>query len=180
MEEKIEKLLKKTIEGLGYELYDVIFEKEAKAYYLRIFIDKPEGISLNDCEKVNDSISGLLDEANYIKEQYFLEVSSPGVERVLRKEKHLQASIEKEITVNLFKPIILDKIENTNKKDDVIIKEYVEPPKKNNSKKKNMSCKQIEGILKKFDKENIVLQIRDKELVINRKDIATMHLKYNW
>ena len=112
MEEKIENLLRPIIENLGYELYDVIYEKEAKDYYLRIFIDKPEGISLEDCEKVNDAISDLLDEANYIKEQYFLEVSSPGVERLLRKEKHLKQSIGKEITVNLFKPINMEENEN--------------------------------------------------------------------
>ena len=104
IEEKVENLICKTIEDLGYELYDVIYEKEAQDYYLRIFIDTPNGISLEDCEKVNDAINDMLDEANYIKEQYFLEVSSPGVERVLRKEKHLQDNLGKEIVCNLFKP----------------------------------------------------------------------------
>lgn len=103
IEEKVEKLLKEKIENIGYELYDVEYAKEGKNYFLRIYIDKPEGIDLKDCEKVNDEISDLLDEANYIKEQYFLEVSSPGIERVLRKEKHLQQNKEKEIFVKLFK-----------------------------------------------------------------------------
>ena len=76
LEEKVEKLLKGMIESLGYELYDVEYVKEGKNYFLRIYIDKPEGIDLNDCEKVNDAISDRLDEANYIKEPYFLEVSS--------------------------------------------------------------------------------------------------------
>ena len=53
---------------------------------MRIYIDKDNGIDLNDCEKVNDAISDLLDEANYIKDQYFLEVSSPGIERIIRKK----------------------------------------------------------------------------------------------
>ena len=75
IEKKIESLIIGIIEGLGYELYDVIYEKEGQDYYLRIFIDKEEGISLEDCEKVNDAINDILDEANYIKEQYFLEVS---------------------------------------------------------------------------------------------------------
>ena len=58
---------------------------------------------LNDCEKVNDAISDILDEANYIKEQYFLEVSSPGIERILRKDKHLEENIGEEINIRLFK-----------------------------------------------------------------------------
>ena len=66
-------------------------------------IDKPEGIDLEDCEKVNNAINDLLDEADYIKEQYFLEVSSPGIERVLRKNKHIEQNIGKEVQVKLFK-----------------------------------------------------------------------------
>lgn len=103
IEEKVENLLKDKIESSGYELYDVEYSKEGKNYYLRIFIDKPEGIDLNDCEKVNNEINELLDEANYIKEQYFLEVSSPGIERILRKDKHLEQNIGNEISIKLFK-----------------------------------------------------------------------------
>lgn len=105
IEKRIEKLLEKTITNLGYELYDVRYEKEGKNYYLRIIIDKPEGIDINDCEKVNNEINEILDEADYIKDQYFLEVSSPGVERVLRKEKHFMKQLGKEISIKLFKPV---------------------------------------------------------------------------
>lgn len=104
IEEKVEMLLRSKINELGYELYDVEYAKEGKNYFLRIFIDKQDGIDLNDCEKVNDSIMDLLDEADYIKEQYFLEVSSPGIERNLRKDKHLDGAMGEEIEVNLFKP----------------------------------------------------------------------------
>ena len=104
IEEKVEMLLQSKINELGYELYDVEYAKEGKNYFLRIFIDKQDGIDLNDCEKVNDSIMDLLDEADYIKEQYFLEVSSPGIERNLRKDKHLDGAMGEEIEVNLFKP----------------------------------------------------------------------------
>ena len=104
IEEKVENLVKSTIENLGYELYDVHYVKEGKEYYLRIFIDKKEGIDLNDCEKVNNAITDMLDKENYIKETYFLEVSSPGIERILRKEKHLQENIGKLIQIKLFKP----------------------------------------------------------------------------
>ena len=76
IEERVEKLLQPTIEEIGYELYDIEYAKEGKNYFLRVFIDKPEGIDLQDCEKVNNAINDILDEADYIKEQYFLEVSS--------------------------------------------------------------------------------------------------------
>lgn len=76
LESKIESLILEPIERLGYELYDVEYVKEGKDYFLRIFIESNQGISLEDCEKVNNEITDLLDEADYIKEQYFLEVSS--------------------------------------------------------------------------------------------------------
>lgn len=105
IEEKVEKLLEPKINELGYELYDVEYAKEGKNYFLRIFIDKEDGIDLNDCEKVNDGIMDLLDEADYIKEQYFLEVSSPGIERILRKEKHFDSAIGEMIEVKLYKQV---------------------------------------------------------------------------
>lgn len=103
IEENIQTLLKPEIENLGYELYDVIYVKEAKDYYLKIFIDKESGISIDDCEKVSNVISEILDEKDPIKEQYFLEVSSAGLERVLRNDKHLKDNIEKEVEIKLFK-----------------------------------------------------------------------------
>ena len=105
IESKVTQLLEDIIKNLGYDLYDVFYVKEGKDYYLRIIIDKPDGIDINDCEKVNNAINDILDEADYIKEQYFLEVSSPGVERTLRKEKHYKSQIGNEINVKLFKPI---------------------------------------------------------------------------
>ncbi len=102
IEERVESLIKEPINNLGYELYDVNYVKEGKDYFLRIFIDNKEGINLNDCEKVNDAISDLLDEANYIKEQYFLEVSSPGIERIIRKDEHLEQNIGEKIYIKLF------------------------------------------------------------------------------
>ena len=105
IETRVEELLKSIIENIGYELYDVRYEKEGKDYYLRIKIDKPEGIDINDCENVNNAINDILDEADYIKDQYFLEVSSPGLERVLRKDRHFEKQIGNEISLKLFKPI---------------------------------------------------------------------------
>lgn len=119
IEEKVEQLVKDKIEAIGYELYDVEYAKEGKNYFLRIFIDKPDGIDLNDCEKVNDAINDILDTADYIKEQYFLEVSSPGVERVLRKEQHLKQNIGNEISIKLFQ-----KDENGKKEYQGILKSF--------------------------------------------------------
>ena len=110
IEERVEELLKDKIENIGYSLYDVEYAKEGQNYYLRIFIDSPKGIDLNDCEKVSNEINELLDQADYIKEQYFLEVSSPGVERILRKDIHLAENIGKQVEAKLYK-----KDENENK-----------------------------------------------------------------
>lgn len=104
IEEKVESLIESKIQELGYTLYDVEYVKEGKEYYLRIYIDSENGISLDDCELVSNNITELLDKEDYIKEQYFLEVSSPGVERVLKKDKHLQNNIGVKVQVKLFKP----------------------------------------------------------------------------
>ena len=103
IEEKVEELIKDKIENIGYSLYDVEYAKEGPNYYLRIYIDSPKGIDLNDCEKVNNEINVVLDEADYIKEQYYLEVSSPGIERILRKDNHLEQNIGNQVEVKLFK-----------------------------------------------------------------------------
>lgn len=121
IEENVETLIMPIIEDLGYILYDVQYVKEAKDYYLRVFIDKKEGISLEDCEKVNNAITDILDEANYIKDQYFLEVSSPGVERILRKERHLSKNKGQEINISLFK-----KDENGKKEYKGILEDFDE------------------------------------------------------
>ena len=113
IEERVENLIKSKVEAIGYELYDVLYLKEGKNYILRIVIDNENGISLEDCEKVNNEITDLLDEADYIKEQYFLEVSSPGIERVLRKDWQLKKYIGSKVQINLFK------------KDENGFKEYI-------------------------------------------------------
>ena len=106
IEEKIENRIEPIIKEIGYNLYDVQYAKEGKDYFLRIFIEKENGdIDLNDCEKVNNAITDVLDEDDYIKEQYFLEVSSTGVEKMIRKEKHLKENIGNLITIKLFKPV---------------------------------------------------------------------------
>ena len=153
IEEKVENLIKKTIENMGYILYDVQYVKEGQNYFLRVFIEKPNGsIDLNDCEKVNDGINDILDTADYIKEQYFLEVSSTGLEKILRKDEHLKQNIGKEIQVNLFKPI-----EVSGKK-----------------------TKEVIGVLENFDIEQINI-IQDKETIkLDRKNISQIKTVYDW
>lgn len=104
IEEKVENLIEEKVQSLGYELYDVEYVKEGKDYYLRVYIDKDTGISLEDCELVSNNITDMLDKEDYIKEQYFLEVSSPGIERVLKKDRHLKNNIGAKIQIKLFKP----------------------------------------------------------------------------
>ena len=149
VEEKVENLIKPNIEQLGYELYDVEYVKEGKDYYLRIYIDKSEGIDINDCEKVNNSINDLLDEANYIKEQYYLEVSSPGIERILRKEEHLEKNIGTEIAVKLFQ-------------------------------KNEHGKKEVQGVLKNYNENEIIIEKDDKEIYIERKNISQIKTVYHW
>lgn len=149
IEEKVTNLVEPIIEKIGYELYDVEYAKEGKNYFLRIFIDNEKGIDLNDCEKVNDAITDILDTENYIKEQYFLEISSPGIERILRKDKHLEKNIGTDINIKLFK------------KDENGKKEYI-------------------GKLKEFNQNEIVLEIEENEIKIERKNISQIKTVYNW
>lgn len=110
IEEKVEALVKPKIEELGYNLYDVEYSKEGKDYFLRIYIENEKGISLEDCEKVTGEINDILDKADYVKNEYFLEVSSTGIEKNLRKDSHLESAIGEEIEIKLFKPIDKEKI----------------------------------------------------------------------
>ncbi len=121
IEEKVEDLVKKKIENIGYELFDVLYLKEGQDLILRIVIDNEKGITLDDCEKVNNEIKDILDEADPISEQYLLEVSSPGIERLLRKDWQLRKYIGDKITVKLFK-----KDENGNKNYEGILSQVTD------------------------------------------------------
>lgn len=105
IEDKVMELVSPVITSLGYEIYDLEYVKEGKNYYLRIFIDKEDGISIDDCELVNNSITDLLDEKDYIKEQYYLEISSSGLERRLRKDWHFEKYKGSKVEASLFKGV---------------------------------------------------------------------------
>lgn len=150
IEERVEGLIQKPIEDLGYSLYDVQYVKEGQNYFLRVFIEKEEGtIDLNDCEKVNDGINDILDTADYIKEQYFLEVSSTGIEKVLRKDKHLQDNIGAEIEVKLFKPI----------------------------EKKKEFIGTLESF---NENEITIMLEENNKIIINKKDISVIKTVFDW
>jgi len=104
-ERKTEQLLEPILKENGFELYDVEFVKEAGTFYLRAFIDKEGGININDCELVSRRLSDLLDEKDFIPDAYILEVSSPGLGRALKKDKHFEKSIGEEVELKLFKAI---------------------------------------------------------------------------
>lgn len=104
-EAMIEELVLPITNENNIEIVDVEYVKEAGEYYLRIFIDKDGGVSLNDCEVVTRAINPILDEKDPIKENYFLEVSSPGLDRPLKKEKDFVRYASRDVEVKLYKPI---------------------------------------------------------------------------
>jgi len=89
----------------GFELVDVEYVKESGEFYLRIYIDKPEGISLAEGETISRELSPILDEKDPIQENYFLEVSSPGLDRPLKKEKDFIRYKGREVELKLYKPL---------------------------------------------------------------------------
>lgn len=93
-----------VIESLGYGVWDVEYVKEGSEMYLRITIDKPDGITIDDCETVHRAIDPVLDEVDPIEDAYHLEVSSPGIERELRTDAHFAAFVGKEIEIRLYAP----------------------------------------------------------------------------
>lgn len=105
IEAKAENLLTPIVEPMGIAVYDVEYVKEGSDWYLRAYIDKPEGVNINDCVDVNRAFSDALDEDDFIEDSYILEVSSPGLGRTLKKDRHLQYSIGEEVEVKLYKPI---------------------------------------------------------------------------
>ncbi len=98
----VQALLEPTVIALGYELWDVEYVKEGARFYLRITIDSENGIGIDDCETVHRAIDPILDEADPIESSYYLEVSSPGVERVLRHRGHFEKTVGEQIVCKLF------------------------------------------------------------------------------
>ena len=101
----VTELISDTVASLGFELWDVEYVKEGADMYLRITIDAPKTIDIDDCENVSRAINPILDDADPIDEPYMLEVSSPGIERQLRTPKHFEACIGECVTIKLFSAV---------------------------------------------------------------------------
>lgn len=108
-EQKAEALITPIVEKYAFELVDVEYVKEGGAFYLRAYIDKPEGITVDDCETVSREFSDRLDEEDFIEEAYIMEVSSPGHGRPLKKEKDYKRSMGKELEIRTYRPINREK-----------------------------------------------------------------------
>lgn len=148
-EQRTEELIVPIIEQNQFELVDVEYVKEGGTWYLRAYIDKPGGITVDDCEVVSRALSDLLDKHDFIEDAYVLEVSSQGLGRPLKKEKDFARSIGEEVDVRTFRAI--------------------------------SHQKEFTGILRDYDKEKIVLEMEDQELLeIARADIALIRLSFDF
>ena len=103
--EKVEPLIQPVLEELNFELVDIEFTKEGKDHFLRVSIDKPGGVDLNDCTIASEKISEVMDEEDPIAQAYYLDVSSPGAERPIKKEQDFQNAVNQPIYVSLYAPI---------------------------------------------------------------------------
>ncbi len=105
IEKKTEELLLPIVSEEELEIYDVEYVKEGTTWYLRAYIMKPDGVTIQDCEKVSRAMSEILDVEDYIEDAYIFEVSSPGLGRTLKKDKHLAMSIGEEVEIRTYKAI---------------------------------------------------------------------------
>ncbi len=96
-------LAKPLADELGYNLWDVVFEKEGAVWYLRIFIDKDDGISIDDCEAFSRPYNEILDREDFIEQSYMFEVGSPGLGRTLRKPEHFEKFIGSPVRVRFIR-----------------------------------------------------------------------------
>ena len=141
-ESEAEKLLGPIAEENGVSIYDVEYVKEGSDYYLRAYIDKDGGVTIDDCEAVSRRYSDVLDEADLITDPYILEVSSPGLGRALKKDRHFEQSIGMDVEIKLYEPVdgtkeYEGKLESFDKENIVI---------NINDTKKTFSRKQIANI----------------------------------
>lgn len=103
--QRVEELVRPTVETLGFELCDVEFQKEYGSWVLTLYIDKPEGVSIDDCERVSKAVDPILDEADPIEKAYYLSVSSLGLDRPLKKDADYRRNVGKRIEIRLFAPL---------------------------------------------------------------------------
>lgn len=130
IETSVKKLVDDIIKDTDYELVDIEYVKEGPFKYLKVYLDKPGGITVDDTADVSRALNKKLDEADLIKEQYFLEVSSPGIERPFKTDDDYKKNIGKMVEAKFFKPIDGKKSINgilvEKNEDNVVIKENEE------------------------------------------------------
>ena len=154
-ETRTEKLLEPVMEENNFELVDVEYVKEAGNWYLRAYIDKEGGITINDCELVNRTLSDIMDKEDFIPDAYILEVSSPGLGRKLKKDKDFRRSIGNDVDIKFFKARKL-------------------PAGRNG---KEVHVKELTGTLKSFAKDTITVETEFIEnYEIPRAEISTVRL----
>ena len=107
--QKAEALIEPIVAAHGFELVDVEYVKEGSSFYLRAYIDKPQGITVEDCEVVSRAFSEKLDEEDFIEDTYIMEVSSPGLGRPLKKEKDYKRSMGKELEIRTYRAVNREK-----------------------------------------------------------------------
>lgn len=95
-------LIEPTVKSMGVTLWDVRFQKEGASYYLRVYIDKEDGVGIDDCVAVSHAIDPIIDEADPIDKQYYLEVCSPGIERELTRGWHYEAVQGQKVHIKLY------------------------------------------------------------------------------
>lgn len=100
----VQALTQGAISALGFELIDIEFQKEQTDWVLTLYIDSPNGITIDDCERVSRAVEPLLDEADPIPQAYFLSVSSPGLDRPLKKDRDFERALGKAVDVKLYAP----------------------------------------------------------------------------
>ena len=105
VETQVEDIMAEILSGTDYELVDVEYVKEGRDWYLRIFIDKVGGIDLDDCQTISEQLSAQLDALDIINGAYILEVSSPGIDRILKKDKDFVREAGKVVDVTLYAPL---------------------------------------------------------------------------
>ena len=108
-EQKAAELLEPILADMEFELVDVEYVKEAGTWYLRSYIDKPGGITVDDCEAVSRQFSDRLDQEDFIEDSYIMEVSSPGLDRPLKKDKDFERNLGREVEIRTYRPIEKEK-----------------------------------------------------------------------
>lgn len=147
--EIVTQLAQPVVEEMGLQLWDVRFEKEGASWYLRLFIDKEGGVTIDDCENLSRTFDKILDEADPISQSYYFEVSSPGIGRDLVRPWHFERYLGQDVEVKMIRPM--------QTAQEKTVREFV-------------------GTLTKCDEQNVWVTLEGEELSFAKKDAAYIRL----